>query len=109
MADSLLIVFVTVPDEETSKKIASALLEKNLAACINVLPGVTSTYRWEGKIQSSSESLMKIKSKSSLFSELKEEISQLHPYSVPEIVGISTSHVNEPYLKWAMAETKEAL
>lgn len=94
------VVFVTVPDIEEGRKIALALLEKKLAACVSILPGVESHYWWQGAIEKSRECLLLIKTIRNMAAELTETIKNLHSYSVPEIVFCPILEGNEDYLRW---------
>lgn len=100
MNTDYIIVFITAPGIEEGKKIGKALVEERLAACANIVPGITSIYRWEGKLESSDEVLLIIKTMKNFFEELKERTLRLHPYSVPEIVAFPIIEGNPSYLKW---------
>lgn len=93
-------VFVTVPNMEVAKKIASGLVSHKLAACVNIIPHVTSVYEWEGKINEDSELILMIKSQESLFSELEKFVKENHPYSVPEVIGLPIQQGSQSYLDW---------
>ncbi|MCJ7715810.1 MAG: divalent-cation tolerance protein CutA [Anaerolineales bacterium] len=104
--DSVCLVLVTAPDSDTAVLIANTLLEKKLAACVNIYPGLRSIYRWEGKIQDESEVLMMIKTRVELIdTSLIPLIQELHPYQVPEIISLPISGGSEPYLSWIFSET----
>jgi len=77
-----------------------ALVERGLAACVNILPGVESVYRWQGKIERDDEILLLIKSDTAHFSALEDTISNLHPYEVPEILAVPVEAGHQPYLEW---------
>ncbi|KAA8499493.1 Protein CutA, chloroplastic [Porphyridium purpureum] len=100
-----LLVHVTVPDAETSDKIARELIDAKLAACINVLP-VQSKYRWDGEYKESSELLMLIKTRASLFHDVSQHIRQLHPAELPEIIGVSVDKGLFEYLEWVRTSTR---
>ena len=89
-----------------AEKIAKTLVEKRIAACVNVVPGVKSFYRWEGKLCEDQESTLLIKIAQTDFSILEQAIREMHPYQVPEIVGIDVSHVHLPYLNWVHETTQ---
>lgn len=95
-----LLVLVTVPDVDTGKKIARALVEKELAACGNLVPHVTSIYRWQGKIEEGSEQLLILKSARERWDVLQAEITSLHPYECPEIVAVSPEAISPAYAAW---------
>jgi periplasmic divalent cation tolerance protein len=94
------VVFVTVPDIEEGRKIALVLLEKKLAACVSILPGLESHYWWQGAIEKSRECLLLIKTTLSMAEELVVTVKKLHSYSVPEIVFCPILEGNEDYLRW---------
>lgn len=104
--DSICLVLVTAPDSDTAELIANTLLEKELAACVNIFPGLRSLYRWEGKIQEDGEFLMMIKTRSELVQDhLIPMIQKLHPYQVPEIISLPVVGGAESYLNWIVSET----
>jgi periplasmic divalent cation tolerance protein len=100
-----MIIFSTTPDEETAARIAETLVEERLAACIQVLPGVTSFYRWQGKLEKSDEKLLVIKTSRDRLDELVTRIESLHPYEVPEIVAVEVADGAKKYLDWIAQET----
>ncbi len=95
----------TPPDQ--AERIAKALVERRLAACVNVIPAVTSIYRWKGAIERETESTLLIKTRTEHLPALMSAIRELHPYEVPEIVAlpVSPEEVNPAYLKWLHEET----
>ena len=99
------VVFVTVPDKKTGRKIASGIIKLRLAACVSIIEKIESHYRWNGKIETAGECLLIIKTKSSLSEKLIKKIKILHPYSVPEIIFIPVSGGAPDYLKWIGDET----
>ena len=94
------IAFVTVPNKEVGETIAGGLVSSKLAACVNIIPGVTSVYEWEGKIEKDSELILKIKTRTSRIPELTEYIKSKHPYDVCEVITTSIESGNEQYLDW---------
>ncbi|RYD29400.1 MAG: divalent-cation tolerance protein CutA [Verrucomicrobiaceae bacterium] len=100
----LLLVISTFPDEEKARQIGTLLVEKQLAACVNLLPGLTSIYRWQGKVESAREVLAIFKTTAAGFPALRDELLSLHPYDVPEVVGLRMEDVSEAYGRWIMAE-----
>jgi len=93
-------VFVTVPDKKTSKKIVDSVLNRKLAACASVLGGVSSSYWWKGKIESSKELMLIMKTVKSKFKKLEKDIKENHPYDTPEIIAFDIVAANADYLKW---------
>ena len=93
-------VFVTVPDEEVGVALVTALLEANLVACGNLLPGVRSIYRWEGKICDDAEQLLILKTTASALAALESTIAEHHPYECPEIIALPVVAGHSAYLDW---------
>ena len=94
------IVLTTVPDPATGEKLADSLVRSGLAACVQVMPRMTSVYLWEGKVQKEGEHLLLIKTFPEKWEQLHTFISNHHPYDVPEMVAIDASRVSDPYLAW---------
>jgi periplasmic divalent cation tolerance protein len=104
MTDAL-VVLVTAPSAEKAAAIARALVEERLAACGNVVPGVRSIYRWEGRVQEDDEVLLVLKTTGRRFEALRDRVLQLHPYEVPEVLALPVEAGSEKYLAWVGAET----
>jgi len=100
-------VFVTVPSLEVGKKIAHALVSNKVAACVNIVPQITSVYEWEGKIEEDSELLLMIKTQSQHFEDLEKLVKANHPYTVPEIIGVPIEQGSQPYLDWIKKVTTQ--
>jgi len=98
--DQVLVVLTTVGSEDDAVRIASALVERRLAACVNVIPGVRSIYRWQGAIQDDREVLLVIKTTGDRREALTVALAELHPYEVPEIVALDPSFVAPAYARW---------
>ncbi len=90
----------TLPDEEQAKELASVLVTRKLAACINILPKMTSIYVWQGKLEQGEEHLLIIKTEQSRLVELQDTIKEAHPYELPEIIVVPIVGGYEPYLNW---------
>lgn len=99
-------VLTTTPDEETSTRIAQTVVGERLAACVQVLPGITSFYRWEGKIEKSGERLLLLKTTRERLKELTARIESLHPYEVPEVTAFEITGGTDKYIHWVQEETK---
>jgi len=99
-SDDYIVVFVTAPTVAEAETIATALVETGLAACVNVLPGVRSVYRWEGALQHDDEVLMIIKSKGSVFADLEKKVLELHSYDVPEVIAVDLTDASAGYLSF---------
>jgi len=96
----LLLVLSTFPDAAAAGTAAEALVKERLAACVNILPGVQSVYRWEGRVESGAEVLALIKTTHERYPALESRLRELHPYEVPEIVAVPAAAVAETYLQW---------
>lgn len=94
------IILCTCPDLNSAKTIADALITEDLAACVNILPGLTSVYRWQSKIETAQEHLLLIKSRQDRYAALETEIRQIHPYELPEIIAVSVEQGLPEYLQW---------
>ena len=106
MAENQLVTLCTVPDREVGERIARVLVEERLAACVNVVAGVSSTYRWQGKIEQANECLLLIKTTGTRFEALKDRIKTLHPYEMPEIIAVPITAGSPEYLRWLADSTK---
>jgi periplasmic divalent cation tolerance protein len=96
----LLVVFCTFPDVENAREIGTALVESQLAACVNLLPGVESIYSWKGTVERGSEVLALFKTTREAWPEFETRLKELHPYEVPEIVAIKPELVSAAYARW---------
>ena len=96
-------VLITVPERETAQKIAHGLVGNNLVACVNMVPGVESVYRWQGEIHQDSEILLICKTKAHAWKDLQSWVLENHPYDVPEIIQLSVMEGSQPYLDWITA------
>ncbi|XP_054272460.1 protein CutA homolog isoform X2 [Macrosteles quadrilineatus] len=94
------VVYITAPSQEVAKKIARGLVENQLAACVNIIPGITSIYKWEGKIEEDSELLLMAKTKTERIEELTSFVKANHPYSVPEVISTPIEKGHDLYLKF---------
>ena len=94
------IVLTTCPDKVSAERIAHALVEEGLAACVNVLPPMHSIYRWKGKIEQATEQLLVIKSTVARFPAIRKRIQALHPYELPEIIAVPIADGLPGYLAW---------
>ena len=106
MSTDAILVFCTCPDETCAARIARGLVEERLAACVNRIPGMISTYRWNGEIHSDGEVLLQIKSTRGRFEALRARIVALHPYELPEVIAVDIASGHAPYLDWIAAETE---
>jgi len=102
----MLIVLTTVSDAAAGEQLATKIIETRLAACVQVLPQMTSIYHWKGEIQRDPEHLLLIKTLPEKWDELREFISTNHGYEVPEIVAVAASEISGAYSKWLRDECK---
>ncbi len=98
--DELIVVIATHPEEEGARHLAAELVQRRLAACVQVLPGLHSTYRWEGAVQTASEVRLEIKTTAGRLPELTQVFAELHPYEVPEFVVLPSPMALPDYLAW---------
>lgn len=96
----------TTADLDVAKRLARALVERRLIACANLVPAVTSIYRWQGRIEEGSEVLMIVKTSVARLEALEAAFHELHPYDTPEFVVVEPAHVAPRYLAWLMEETR---
>ena len=99
-----MVVLTTAPDADVARSLATRLVEARLAACANVVPGVTSIYRWKGEGQEDSEVLVILKTTPAGLGPLRDRIAELHPYDVPEILALDAPEGSADYLRWVAEE-----
>lgn len=103
--DKFVVVLCTVDNLESAKKIARIVVEERLAACANIMQGLSSIYHWKGEIVEDSECLLILKTKATLFEVLKNKILEIHPYEVPEIISLGIDNGFDKYLDWIKENT----
>ena len=103
-ASTHLLVLTNLPDKDSAVKLAQSLVGKRLAACVNVMDGCTSVFRWDGEIQSEREIPVLIKTRADRFAMLEQEILASHPYDVPEIIAVPVEAGLQAYLDWVSSE-----
>lgn len=101
-----IIVLCTCPDEASAELIATTLVEERLAACVNRIAGVASTYRWQGSVCHDEEYLLLIKTARDRFDALRERIVVLHPAELPELIAVDIATGLDPYLSWVELQTR---
>ena len=104
--DKPVLVYTTFPSTEAAESVGRALVEARLAACVNILPGMTSIYRWEGAIARDSEAVMIIKTRGALASAVMEAVKSRHPYANPALVVLPIVDGSAEYLSWLNSETQ---
>jgi periplasmic divalent cation tolerance protein len=100
MPSKTLVVLCTLPDQEVAARIAAILVQERLAACVNIIPGLTSVYRWKGTVHQDNEVLLLIKSNAAVYPQLEQRIKALHPYELPEIIAVPIQTGQADYIKW---------
>jgi periplasmic divalent cation tolerance protein len=100
MNDKVILALTTCPDEVSAQAVATALVQERLAACVNRIAGLRSTYFWDARLQDESEILLIIKTTSGRLGELQARLNALHPYELPELLAIPVAGGNERYLDW---------
>jgi periplasmic divalent cation tolerance protein len=101
----ILMVMSNAPNKESAHALARALVEAKLAACVNILPGVQSVYRWQGKVEQADEVTLLIKTTRQHYAQLQQTLVSAHPYDVPELIAWPITEGYAPYLQWVDAET----
>ncbi|MCP3984920.1 MAG: divalent-cation tolerance protein CutA [bacterium] len=102
--DDVRLVLVTAPDGEVAAGLGRVLVEERLAACVNVVPGLRSIYRWEGEIQDDAEVLLMVKTRADHLDRLTLRVQELHPHDVPEVLALPAVGGSEAYLGWVRSE-----
>lgn len=103
---TVLLCHCTCPDTATADAIATALVDARLAACASVQPGITSVYRWQGRVEKAQEVLLAVKTTRDRFPAVAARIQALHPYELPEILAFEAAAGTPGYLDWVVAETR---
>ncbi len=98
------LVLSTCPDRDTAERLARMLVERRLAACVNIVPGLLSVYRWQGEVQRDEEHLLLIKTDRARYPALETALRAAHPYELPEIVAVTISNGSTDYLRWITSE-----
>jgi periplasmic divalent cation tolerance protein len=101
-----LLILCTCPDQATAQTIANQLVDQALAACVNILPGLTSIYQWRGKRETAQEHLLLIKTTDEAYKTLEQAITELHPYELPEVIAVPITQGLNGYLQWIELQTK---
>lgn len=100
------VVYLTAPDAEVAAALARALVEARLAACVNLVPGLRSIYRWEGAVHDEPEVLLIVKTTADRLDALRALVVELHPYAVPEVLALPAVAGHAPYLDWVRAAVR---
>lgn len=104
-AGEVRVVMITAPGVEVGADLARALVGERLAACVNLVPGVRSFYRWEGAVQDDAEVLLVVKTRSDRCDALAARVRDLHPYELPEVLELQAAGGSPPYLEWVRTES----
>lgn len=100
-----ILIFTNLPDRDSALRLAHELITARYAACVNVLGGCTSVYRWEGAVETAEEVPLLIKTQAALYGSVEQLIRERHPYELPEIIAVPLAHGLPAYLDWVKAET----
>jgi periplasmic divalent cation tolerance protein len=106
MAEPVFICYCTCPDGDHARLIAETLVDERHAACVNRLPGIRSTYRWQGVVTTDSEELLLIKTTGARLAALERRLLELHPYDVPELIAVPVERGHEAYLDWVRQQSR---
>lgn len=106
MTDTVLLCYCTCPDAGSAQRIAEALVVEGLAACVNRLPGICSTYRWQETVHTDSEELLLIKTTAAGLAALERRLLELHPYEVPELIAVPVAQGHAAYLDWVRRQSR---
>ncbi len=101
-----IVLFITASNSEEAHKIAKVLLSQRKAACVNIVPGISSLFWWQDKLDSAQESLLIVKTKASLLNQIVTLVREIHSYEVPEIIALPIIGGNQDYLEWIDKEVK---
>jgi periplasmic divalent cation tolerance protein len=104
-----LLCFCTCPDAGSAARLADALVDERLAACVNLVPGLRSVYRWQGAIEHSDEVLLLAKTSRDRFDALTARVRELHPHELPEVIAVEVAGGLPAYLDWVVEQTRPAL
>jgi periplasmic divalent cation tolerance protein len=100
-----IVVFSTFPSETLAREAAGKLIEQRVAACVSILPGLSSVYRWQGKVETSDEVLLIIKTAKETYPQLESALKACHPYELPEILAVAPIAGLPEYIQWVITET----
>ncbi|NMO22189.1 divalent-cation tolerance protein CutA [Pyxidicoccus fallax] len=103
----VILVLVTAPSADKAAELARTLVEEQLAACGNIVPGLRSIYRWQGQIHDDAEVLLILKTRAALFEPLRARVVELHPYQVPEVLRVDIAEGHAPYLAWVLENSRQ--
>lgn len=103
--ERIVFVYTTWPSLVEAERAGKALVERRLAACVNILPGMISYYRWEGNVERGEEAVMIVKTRASQSEAVRASIREVHPYDTPAILVVPIESVDEAYLRWLLTET----
>ena len=103
---SEILVYMTAPDVETARRIGRTLVDRRLAACVNILPAIESLYWWDGSVQSEVETAFLAKTRADLYDSLQACVLEMHPYEIPCIVALNLDRGHVPFLRWIGEQTQ---
>jgi periplasmic divalent cation tolerance protein len=107
MQTEILLVFTNLPDRTSAEHVARALIEQQAAACVNIMQGCTSLYRWQGQLETADEVPLLAKTTRAAYPRLEQTIRKLHPYELPEIIAVPVNAGLQEYMNWVIQETPD--
>ena len=99
-------IWINCPDEAVAEELSERLIGDRLVASSNIYPTIRSTYRWQGRVEGTTEVPLRLRTRAALFERVADEIRTMHPYETPGIVGVEVAYVNDDYRDWVIAETE---
>lgn len=108
LASSALLVLCTCPDRACAERLAETVVAERLAACVNIVPGLTSVYWWQGAVERADEVLLLAKTTTDVYPVLEARLRAAHPYELPEVIAVPMGAGSEPYLQWLTAAVSSA-
>ena len=106
VSEKYLMIVTTCPDEPAAEKVANALVAQSLAACVQIIPGIKSVFRWQGEVENAAECLLLAKTVADNYPEIEKTINSIHDYEVPEIIAVPITTGSRDYLAWIDDNTK---
>ncbi|HYE07287.1 MAG TPA: divalent-cation tolerance protein CutA [Planctomycetota bacterium] len=109
MSDAIVLAYITTRDADEAQAIGRTLVEERWCACVNILPGMRSIYRWQGRIEQADEAVLIAKTRATLFPALAARVRALHSYRTPCVIELRVDRGDEGYVRWLLAESGDAV
>ncbi|MAZ67068.1 MAG: divalent-cation tolerance protein CutA [Kangiellaceae bacterium] len=107
--EQTVVYFCTCPSPDSATDLANTLVTEKLAACVNIVPAISSIYEWQGELCRDQEALLIIKTTQGKFNALEKRVTEQHPYDVPELIGFDVSNGHPPYINWLISTIHERI